>query len=150
MRIAIDTNILGKLCHPANKKNKLIVAWLENKLRSGDDDFFVPEIADYELRRKILMMTRKDQSWNSSLHRLDGLVRALEYIPLNTTTMRYAADLWADSRSQGHITAPPQALDGDVILAAQAEAVSAMIWTTNDRHLAFFTSIISTETLLQT
>jgi predicted nucleic acid-binding protein len=144
----IDSNILGKLCHPTNKQNKSIVEWLERSLREGDNDFFLPEIADFELRRKILKMAARDPSWNRPLKRLDGLATVLEYLPLTTTTMKYAAQLWAKAQADGHVTAPPQALDGDVILAAQAEAVSAAVWTTNERHLAYFRPVVSTETLM--
>jgi hypothetical protein len=52
--------------------------------------------------------------------------------------MRDAAALWARSRSKGRITADRHALDGDVILAAQAMSIDArspIIATTNIGHL---------------
>jgi hypothetical protein len=54
------------------------------------------------------------------LTRLDGLARLLEYLPLTTAAMRQAAVFWAQGRQQGQPTADDKALDGDVILAAQA------------------------------
>jgi predicted nucleic acid-binding protein len=52
--------------------------------------------------------------------------------------MRHAAELWAISRRQGFPTADIQALDGDVILAAQALAVDGVIITSNRKHLERF------------
>lgn len=52
--------------------------------------------------------------------------------------MRQAAEFWANSRRQGVPTADKQALDGDVILAAQALAVHGTIVTGNRKHLSRF------------
>ena len=49
-------------------------------------------------------------------------------------TWRRAAALWAVARSSGNVTAPPEALDGDVLVAAQAVEEGATILTTNSRH----------------
>jgi len=50
--------------------------------------------------------------------------------------MRRAAELWAQARNRGTPTAPPEALDADVILAAQAERAGAIVATENVGHLA--------------
>jgi predicted nucleic acid-binding protein len=47
---------------------------------------------------------------------------------------RRAADVWATARNLGNVTAPPEALDGDVLLAAQAVEEAAVIVTTNAKH----------------
>jgi aspartate/glutamate racemase len=57
--------------------------------------------------------------------------------------MRLATELWAETRRAGRITAPEPALDGDVILAAQAlslvrSGVDVIVATTNTRHLSWF------------
>jgi hypothetical protein len=54
-----------------------------------------------------------------------------------------AADLWAIARQQGRPIADTKALDGDVILAAQARSISRMGWevvvaTDNVGHLGRF------------
>ncbi|MCP3957885.1 MAG: type II toxin-antitoxin system VapC family toxin [bacterium] len=75
------------------------------------------------------------------IERLDALEASLEYLPLTTAAMRRAAGLWAEVRQQGLPTADPKALDGDVILAAQAlstglAATDIVVATTNVGHLA--------------
>jgi len=57
--------------------------------------------------------------------------------------MLLAASLWAETRKQGKPTADNQALDGNVILAAQAKIEelkenSIIVITTNKKHLSFF------------
>ena len=75
------------------------------------------------------------------LARLDALVGLLEYLPLTTVAMRQAALFWAQARQQGQPTADDKALDGDVILAAQAITLGiadTVIATTNVGHLSRF------------
>ncbi len=52
--------------------------------------------------------------------------------------MLRAAELWADARGHGESTAAEEALDGDVILAAQAQRTSGAVITTNTKHLSRF------------
>ena len=58
--------------------------------------------------------------------------------------MLLAAELWAEVRQSGRPTADPKALDGDVILAAQAKLLSerseseVIVATTNIGHLKRF------------
>jgi predicted nucleic acid-binding protein len=101
-------------------------------------DVVVPEICDYELRRKLLHLIAKGQADSRSLQRLDDLARLLDYLPLDTETLRKAAALWADARLRGQPTAANQAIDGDVILAAQAISVGGTVVTTNRKHLSQF------------
>ena len=50
--------------------------------------------------------------------------------------MLQAAEPWAQARQQGQPTADPHALDGDVILAAQAISLNAIVATDNIGHLS--------------
>ncbi len=52
--------------------------------------------------------------------------------------MRRAAEMRARARNQGTPTADPKEIDEDVILAAQAERVGAIVATENVGHLARF------------
>jgi hypothetical protein len=58
--------------------------------------------------------------------------------------MLKAAELWAQARIEGYPTAHSEAIDGDVVLAAQAILVQQQnhivtIATTNVNHLSRFT-----------
>jgi len=77
----------------------------------------------------------------ASLVRLDLIASTAIYLPITTAAMRLAADLWAQARSSGWATADPHALDGDVILAAQALALTPappghVVATGNVAHLS--------------
>ena len=71
-----------------------------------------------------------------SIRRLDALKRTLGYAPITTEVMLSAAQLWADARKQGKPTADSSALDCDVIIAAQAQQINAVVATENARHLS--------------
>jgi len=136
--IVLDTGILGLICHPS-KRPEIIAAqeWLVN-VRNLGNVVVIPEIADYELRRELIRINSAP-----SLSALDRLSTELHYAPLSTRIMRIAAELWAESRKQGRITAPDTALDGDVILCAQVISLSrdgeeCIVATTNIRHLGWF------------
>lgn len=75
---------------------------------------------------------------------IDNLKQKLAYVPIQTATMLLAAQLWAEVRPSGKPTADPQALDGDVILSAQARLLddnsTEVIATTNLRHISLLTN----------
>jgi predicted nucleic acid-binding protein len=128
--IMLDAEPLGRIAHP--HPNPEITVWLERLLLFGIE-VFIPEIADFELRRNLLL-----EGLNKSVERLDGLKKSLTYLPLNTDVMLRAAELWAEARRQGKPTADPKELECDVILAAQAEQVNAVVVTENVGHLSLF------------
>ncbi len=144
MRILLDTGILGSLCHPAKATSRPVVEWLAGLLVAdrADLEVILPEICDYELRRKLLHLVAKGQSDARSVQRLDDLGKLLEFLPLDTDTLRNAAQLWADARTRGRPTAPDHAIDGDVILAAQALQVGGVIVTANRKHLSQFVATL--------
>jgi predicted nucleic acid-binding protein len=111
--------------------------WLDDLPLKGYEIMF-PEIADYEVRRELLRANKM-----AGIRRLDQLKAAITYRLITTEVMLKAAELWADARKRGTPTADAKALDGDVILAAQATLVAdegneVIIATTNMGHLSQF------------
>jgi predicted nucleic acid-binding protein len=121
------------IAHP--RPNLQIAEWYERQLES-DTVFVIPEIADYELRRELLRADLR-----ASLTKLDRLEAVSVYARLTTAVMRRAAEIWAQVRTRHKATAHNKALDGDVILAAQVEALSTefddlVVATDNVGHLS--------------
>jgi predicted nucleic acid-binding protein len=121
----LDTGLLGQICHP--RKHADVRSWFRDRI--AVHAFLVSELADYELRRELLRIGA-----TRSILRLDELGRELQYVPVSTVVWRQAAALWAAARAVGNVTAPPAALDGDAIIAAQALEEDATIVTTNPKH----------------
>lgn len=73
MRLPIDSDVRDRHCHPKKAHNKHVVQWLTNLLRTGDDSLTidVPEICDYELRRKSLCVIAKGTAVQKRVDRLD-------------------------------------------------------------------------------
>ncbi len=138
--ILLDSGPLGMVTNPKAKGVPLACQiWLTSLLQKGER-VAIPEIADYEVRRELLRA-----KLTQSLRRLDGLKQTLEYVPIQTDAMLLAASLWAKARQSGQPTADPKALDGDVILSAQAillcdEQTEVIIATTNVAHLRRFSA----------
>lgn len=128
--VLLDTGPLGRIAHPTASPE--IAAWFVDLVRQGFE-VIVPEIADYELRRNLVL-----EGLAESVKRLDDLGQRLKYLPLSTEHMRKAADLWAQARKAGQPTADDKSLDGDVILAAQALSVQGVVATENVGHLSRF------------
>jgi predicted nucleic acid-binding protein len=109
--------------------------WFRQHVAAGSR-FILPEIVDYELRRELLRARK-----TAGVARLDALAFDLEYLPITTSAMRLAAELWAQPRQQGQPTAGDKNLDADMILVAQTQLLNepdAVIATTNTRHLIRF------------
>jgi predicted nucleic acid-binding protein len=134
--VLLDTGPLGLVTNPKRSPQSVACAqWLQTLVVRGIR-VIVPEIADYEVRRELLRAKKE-----KGLARLDALASRLEYLPITTAAMRQAAVFWAQARQQGQPTADDKALDGDVILAAQAMTLGVadvVIATTNVGHLSRF------------
>jgi hypothetical protein len=136
----LDAGPLGFVTYPgASADHKECNEWLEAKLLAGAD-VRIPEIADYEVRRGMLRVKQSE-----GVKKLDALKGVLGYVPITTECMLKAAEFWAHVRLLGYTTADDRALDGDVILAAQAAILSdqghiVMIATTNVKHLRVLVS----------
>jgi predicted nucleic acid-binding protein len=134
--IVLDSGPVGVACNnPKAPETIRLQDWLTAHI-AGGARILLPEIADYEVRRELLHI-----GLAASVSRLDQLQNFLEYLPLSTEAMRKAAELWADARRRGVSTADRKALDGDVILAAQALTLtlqpndSLFVATDNPKHI---------------
>jgi len=138
--IVLDTSPLSLLTQKqGHAQGDACKIWYAN-LELAGHQFFVPEIADYELRRELLRTGK-----STSIARLDKFnsVEPNRYLPLSTADVRLAADLWSQARNSGRTGAPPDALDGDVFIAAQALRLVAathglsqtIVATSNVSHL---------------
>ncbi|MBE9093880.1 nucleic acid-binding protein [Tychonema sp. LEGE 07203] len=136
--IILDSGPLGMVTNPQAKPPYLeCQLWLDSLLQNGEM-VILPEIADYEVRRELIRAGKE-----RGIRKLDLFKNVLTYRPLTSEVMLLAAQLWADARKRGKPTAHPYALDGDVILAAQAileasEGNEVVIATTNVGHLSQF------------
>lgn len=98
----------------------------------------VPEIADFEVRRSLLL-----HQLAASVGVLNQLRNDLLFEPINSAVMLRAAELWAKARKQGQPTADAKELDCDVVLAAQAIEAGAIIATDNVGHLSRFATAVN-------
>ncbi len=133
--IVLDAGPVGMACHESrNDEASDFRSWMWDEAAQGSM-IVIPEIADYEVRRSLLAIRSQ-----ASVDRLDKLSDwPANYLPITTTAMRRAANLWAEARRRGEATAGDKAIDGDVILAGQAlEYCSAAddwwVATENRRH----------------
>jgi predicted nucleic acid-binding protein len=136
--VLLDSAPLGMLSSPkSTPENEECRAWLAGLLARGVK-VGVPEVADYEVRRELL---RADKL--AGVARLDSLQQTLTYLPISTPLMRMAAEFWASARKRGKQSADDAALDGDVLIAAQAvllmdDGDNVVVATSNVRHLSLF------------
>ena len=138
MIVLLDSGPLGLLTNPkASPNSQECQRWVLSLQLKGYK-IILPEIADYEVRRELIRVNKL-----AGIRRLNEFKVTLEYLPLTTAMMLQAAEFWAEARRRGIPTADPKALDGDVILAAQATIIKAdgdmvVIATTNVGHLSRF------------
>ena len=133
--VLLDAGPLGLATNPRRSpQSTACAAWLQSLVTAGVR-VVIPEIADYEVRRELLRARK-----TAGIERLDALGGLLEYLPITTAAMRQAAVFWATARQQGQPTASDKAIDGDMILAAQAETLgtAVLVATTNVDHLSRF------------
>jgi predicted nucleic acid-binding protein len=136
--IVLDSGPLGLLTRPRHVPiARACATWLRLILDSGLR-VTIPAVADYEVRRELTRLGSKQ-----ALAQLDMLGTQLGVIPISNEALRQASQFWAEARQSGRPTADPHALDGDVILAAQAlleaqPTEDLIVATTNVRHLGQF------------
>ncbi len=95
-------------------------------------------------RSPTMKCAASSSGWQAERDQAAGRARhGFTYDPLRTSHFRRAAALWAEARNRGVPTAHDAALDGDVILAAQALGLmtgdpETVVVTTNPKHLTIF------------
>ncbi len=114
-------------------------AWISDCIAAGNQ-VVVPAICYYEVLRELERLRA-----NVQISRLRAFCRAHpgRYLPLEDRHLETAARLWADTRNAGLPTASLDALDGDVILAAQVMTLISLghdpiVATTNVAHISRF------------
>jgi predicted nucleic acid-binding protein len=138
--IALDAGPLGLLTHRKdNKEAEACRKWLASQI-AASSQIVVPAIADYEVRRELIRAGKA-----RGIFRLDEFVRASpdRYLPPTAEAFQKAAELWAKVRKEGMPTAGDEALDADVLLAAQLltskfASQKLVVATTNPKHIARF------------
>ena len=135
--LLLDNNVLTHIVRPEIEESHPLISAV---LPLMDDPRFtpcVPEIIDYEVRRKLLHIghhRHHGRKWaRDALVNLDRMA-SVYYLPLTTRAMQLAAELWAESRARGQSRATEDGLDIDVILAAQARQVGGCVVTFNEKH----------------
>ncbi len=134
--VLLDAGPLGLVTGPRTLATaNACRTWLEDLLVAGVE-VRVPDITDYEVRRELLRARRF-----TGIQHIDALRARIGHLSVTSESLFLAAEFWAQLRQQGKPTAPDLALDGDVILAAQAALLigvghSVVIATTNVGHLS--------------
>jgi hypothetical protein len=113
--------------------------WVYECLACGNT-VLAPAISYYEALRELERLGAATQ-----MARMRGFCRAdpNRYLSLTDADLELAAKLWADIRNSGLPTASNDALDGDVLLAAQTLRLGVplddlVVATSNPAHLSRF------------
>lgn len=142
--IFLDTGPLGAITNPKRPPQTVqMLLWAAGHLEKGNT-ILVPAVADFEVRRELLRLKRP-----SSIATLNAWCNAVpeRYLPLTDSILKNAAQMWADIRNQGLVTADPKELDCDALIAAQVldymnqndlSSDDVVIATSNVGHLSRF------------
>lgn len=148
--LLLDNDILSKIVRPEVQENQAVFEAISRLQGNPRLRIYVPEIVDYEIRRKLLHLgfrQRQTRKWaREALSSLDKWV-SIGYIPLTTKALRLAADIWAQTRATGLLRGPEDRLDVDVILAAQARQAGGYILTTNEKHFRNIAEVFDWKTV---
>jgi hypothetical protein len=112
--------------------------WVRKCVSAGHQ-IVAPAIAYYEALRELERRGAARQ-----IERLRAFCQSEpgRYLPLTDENLNHAARLWAKARNDGMPTAAAEALDGDVILAAQVLSLQCpddvVVATSNVGHLSRF------------
>ncbi len=140
--IVLDTFAVGSLGQDMNASispTTLCRDWVRSCIAVGNR-VLVPAVCYYETLRE---MERRNARSQIARLRQFCFSDPSRFLLLTTDDLELAAELWAQARNAGQPTASPDALDVDVILAAQVLSrglpeTDFVIATTNVGHLERF------------
>ena len=138
--IALDTGPLGLLTNPKKSPETIACATWSLSILSAGHRIIVPAIADYELRREL---ERAGKTRGLALLNAWNYAQPDRYLSITDSSLRLAAQLWAQARNAGTPTSDPKELDGDALIAAQLldlglAPADFVLATTNVGHLSQF------------
>lgn len=123
MPYLLDTNALTQLL----KRTPQVVGRYRTALERGEP-VYLSAVVYYEVKRGLLHVGATNQ-----LRQLDeNFKNVLLWVTVSDAAWDRAAHLWADCRRQGR----PHDDDGDLLIAAQAIALGAVVVTRNARDFA--------------
>jgi predicted nucleic acid-binding protein len=134
MKILLDTNVLAKVCHPADKYRDA-QEWFRALVTASpaNHEILVSAISLYELERG-LIRSRATQS----LDHFRRIRPHLRWLPLTAEIAGEAVDLWAQQASDPH---SQRVSDADWLIAAQAHHERAVLITSDASLIALGPSI---------
>ena len=146
--VFLDSGPLSLVTHPkGGEEARGCKQWLSGLLAAGHVAL-VPEICHYEVRRELRRAEMRNGVPHEGLAKLDSFADDTGIVRVTPGTMRLASELWAEARVRNAQGAPDPALDGDMILCAQARLLSPADWdmegsdvviaTGNVKHLSAF------------
>ena len=123
MAYLLDTNVLTHLL----KRSPAAVAHYREALRRGET-IYLSAVVYYETERGLLHLGATSQ-----LRQLDEDFKSvLRWATVSDAAWDEAAELWAECRRRGR----PHDDDGDLLIAAQARALGAVVVTRNTKDFA--------------
>ncbi len=145
--VLLDSGPLGLVTHPkGGPEAQECQEWLAGILSEGHA-VLVPEICHYEVRRE-LRRAEMQTGVSRGLAKLDTFAEDAGIVRITPQMMRLASEYWAEARYKHFQGTSDAALDGDMILCAQAKLLSPTAWnmegsdvivaTGNVKHLKHF------------
>lgn len=140
LAILLDTGPLGLVTAPVGHTDGDSCKQWYATLEAIGSRFYVPQIADYELRRELI---RSHKTESVAMLNTFNKAEADRYLCLTADQIHLAAQFWARLRNEHRAGTDDKSLDADLLIAAQAEELlnsdpfldDVIVATTNPKHL---------------